>query len=293
MKTSSLVFFGFCCFLLIVIFYHPRLISAHEEGIQWLSVNGKAITDNTTQNPSKLSWDSHIAIGEFNADEPIEFKANAVVLEKKVKQNSEDFKIVWTIDEEELEGSLINKVFEETGNYTVQMKVIKNSDGTELESETFMITVGDLPDAPIILVNGLYNGDGIYNIKRKDILTFGIQNPNDTYTYIWDLSEEDLVFGGSAEKRFGSTKLPAYIILRSTDTKTNVFRDSYIRLETEDAPEYEVVMPPIKIDDDAPILTTTETNTGINPVLPFSAAVFVIIMGTYLVVKSIRKVSRK
>lgn len=273
-------------------------MSAHDPlGEKWIMVNNeKDISENPIPNPSILQWGEHVSNKTFNAGEEINFAVDTNIISTTLEIETDDLFIQWEFLNDQGEtmrkdfGANISHTFQSTSNYFLKIEVYNS--GKLILHDSLMIVVGEMPKADKIQVSNANSVKDaiIYNISRNKEITFEVVNPDTAnYSYTWDLGDGHKIEGVSASKVFRITKMPAYIILRKTDIKTNIFSDSYIRLESDDPQEFEVVMPPVKMD--------SESQSNIDPTINIPTAlillsVLVVSVIAFFVFKKFKKPER-
>jgi len=99
------------------------------------------------------------------------------------------------------------------------------------------------------------------NIDRTKTYTFSIKDSDiQNYTYQWELGDADLHSDLRLNKSFPNTNFPSYIFLRTTNKSTNVYADSYLKLDSSMDKGFKVQMPPdIAALNNSPINNTSYT----------------------------------
>lgn len=285
-------------FLLTNIFYHNNLI-AHDTGEKWIQIDGKSnvIIDNPIQNPSRLPWAEHFINRQFKEAQIIKFEVDKNVIKDRFSLSEDSFEVKWEIEGvETLAQNEFSKGFK-TGNYFLTVSLIDKVSQQIIDSEQIMFVVGKAPEQANVFLNGTKTPNSIYKISRDENIVFSIDTPGENFNYTWDLADQEIKEGITAEKVFKDTKLPAYVILRKFDMTTNIFTDTVIRLESDEVPTFVVQTPAVKVNETPLNIQTIDyvvaiSKPAINPVLPFSLIFFVIIVGFYTLKRLYRNSKR-
>lgn len=221
-------------------------VSAHSTLQGTITINGNYIIELETPPPSKLPWIEHVNRNEIRPNQPTIFRLDEQRITEIFKETGISYS--WEIEKVgKFTTPVVTVSFPATGAYVVDLKILKGEE--ILTEEEIMVQVGTLPRAAkIILANESSEAkivNSILIISRSETYTFKVDYPNiDKYTYSWDLGDRDVVEGVEVSKRFETTLLPAYVVLRTTEIDTSTYRDDYIRVESKLDFENGVPKPP-------------------------------------------------
>ncbi|MEP7103692.1 MAG: hypothetical protein ABI721_03220 [Candidatus Dojkabacteria bacterium] len=264
MRENSLRLYTkiFIIILALLVFSPFYKISAHNAtSSPWLYINSQAITEddeNPTPNPSKLKWGEHYLTQQFNPGDTLEVQVdkNVIVRDLEVKESSiiEHFDLTLPDNSVKTFKDNFSESLSSTGNYFLDVKVSKNT-GEELILESVMFIVGNKIEQSKFKVNGteidITSAAPTFLLNNDFNLVFEVINPeNNKYNYQWDLGTSQIKEGDRVEYNFETAKIPIYVVLRTTDKSTDIFIDSFVRIDSDSENVFKIPAPPVKVPDD-------------------------------------------
>lgn len=260
-------FFSFFILLFITLSYHSFQTFAHDDKNSKIIVSS---ADTLIENPIPLTKNlergEHILNRVLDVGEELTF-----TFESRLKFN----KIEWGLpDSTKSNEQKITKKFASKGNYFFYIKAFNDKDEI-LFNDSFMIQVGEVKDNTIILVDGEKNENNIFQVKRGSTLSFSVEKPSNEMKYYWDFGDREVVEGSTVIKQFNDEKFPLYIIIRAKNISTNIFRDTFIRLENDEESPFIVNTPMVKENS---FITSSSNLNDLSGLLIFSSISFLIVI---------------
>ena len=260
----------FLIILIIVslVVYHPQIIRAHEiTKDPWIYINDQILEENETEKPYHLVWPSHVLENSFKTGEDIKvkiqqstifeaFSASSITAEwqselaaktdsDKVTLNSNSI----SINDDKIylfKGLEFTLNYAKTGSYIVFVTIYDQND-KKIIDESLGINVGDPIQPSNFQVNGVKSDQAEAMVSRIELTALNVISPdNSKYRYQWDLLDGVIKEGAIVSKNFIDSNLPAYVVLRTIDKTTNIYSDSYLRVDSADPPRFKVYTPPIE-----------------------------------------------
>jgi hypothetical protein len=229
-------------------------VAAHQITTEpWLLVNGEK-TRNYNDIPKTigLPWGEHEIEESFSPEEKIDMAININSFEEDLGIANEELFTTWqVIDGDFYEGNKVELSFPQTGNYILEVEIIDLSRDQSIFADTVMLTVGEIPAAPLIEVEGVLvepdtsTENRFFDTDRQEEMKFKVVDADlEKYIYVWEMGNGEIVEGIEARRVFQSDKLPTYVVLRKTDRQTNTFSENYVRIDSDVEPANKVQTPP-------------------------------------------------
>lgn len=226
-------------------------VHAHEiSEEEWFLVNDEAVLEiNPSPFASKLENPEHIIRGSFDANENINFKINREVLgyESNIETRWIVGKVMFTGDE-------FIYSFPATGSFVITLEFFDTQKEEIFNEDEILIHIGDQQVGQSFSINGQTIDSSedlqIVEVSRSQNTSLTVLNSDaNKYLYQWDYSDGVIVEDTEASVNFANVRLPAYVILRSINKETNVWADTFVRIESSENQEFEVQMPAAPTQD--------------------------------------------
>lgn len=277
--------------LSLILFLPITKIAAHSPtDSPWLYINEVAVIvemENKIPNPSKLDWGEHVFSGELKKNENLKPTVDLDVIERDLEVEKSNISMVFTLKNpdgnEETFTEFFTKKLELTGNYFLEILLERKDNKKEIISESIMLVVGDKEEPSVIKVNGevIDNTSAAprYYVTDNYNLKFEINNPGD-YNYTWDLGTGETKDGSAFEYSFDKAKIPVYVVLRKQNKATNVFVESYVRIDSQRENTFGIPRPPVKIPDEV-------ANTNSFPIIAVVVVITLIVLsiGAFVILR--------
>ncbi|MFS8130580.1 MAG: hypothetical protein ACMG57_01235 [Candidatus Dojkabacteria bacterium] len=280
-KTSVII-------LALILFLPIAKLLAHDvTKSPWIFINTIPITEemeNPIPNTSKLDWGEHIFTGEVSVGDNLQVKIDREVISKDLDvefsniATSYEFKHSNGVEEKFVED--FSEKLTELGNYFIDVKLTRKDNGVEIVDESIMLIVGDKFEPSQFTVNGtsvdFTKVAPTYDVTGNLNLKFSVLNQVNKYSYIWDFGTGETKEGAEVEYSFDKAKIPVYVVLRTIDKSTNIFSDSFVRLDSPKQNTFEIPRPPVKIPNPTNFGLPDE-NIGIKFIIGIFSAVLIIV----------------
>lgn len=275
-------------FLFSILYTKNNIVHAHSlfPGNFATINNEDVLTANTSPEPLSLEWSEHISLKNYQVDQQLKIKANIEGYRSVFKYSDNDIDYIWKLpDGTEQKGDEAIFTSDKTGTFIIYFRVFDKSKNSVLWDEDFSFNIGENASKVDLIVNGekidksAHPAYRTIKIDRFIDNTFEISNPNSNYSYNWDFPDGETYTDLKVTRKFENTKIPSYIIVRATDKNTNVYDDTYIRLESDQEQKNVVQRPPAPSN----LPAITEENT-VNPaiiVIPISIVLMILIFAFY------------
>lgn len=235
-------------------------VSAHSIfEVNPVTVNSKnLIEENSIPKPSKLPGADHILKESLTVNTEYEFKIDTKSVEETLVIKPENLNLEWYVNAGKVSTQPVFKhQFLDTGVYFLEYSILDEKEIVSID--TVMIVVGEPVSAGQIVFDGVKQEEGIYDVKRDANYTLSVNDADSAnYVYAWDLGNGEVIEAASHTLDFSKFELPSYILLRKMDRATNVYVDSYIRVEGEGEPDFSVVTPAAPVPGAANNASKTE-----------------------------------
>lgn len=188
--------------------------------------------------------------------------------------------------------NIFNFSFNNTGTYELSIELYR-SNGAAITKENYIISVGPNETASDILINNIIQSQDVIKLQGNETLTFDSNTDANKYTYEWGNNSDIYSLDKSFELNLaGLGRKPDYMVLRTINKETNVFKDSFIYFDYSNSTEY-VINPPVEqnqsgynVSPPEVILDTGSNLTIILSLLGFTFLVSLIAFGMFRFVKS-------
>lgn len=269
-KNSLRLYKTFIFILALILFLPIPKLSAHDvTKSPWLFINEIPITEemeNPIPNTSKLDWGEHVFSKELQKGDEVKVSIDreVIVSDLDVAEGNiqTSYKLKQPNGTANEQSSDFAQKLNDSGNYFLDVKLSRKDNGEEILVESVMIVVGSSPDPSKFKINGneidFSKAAPTYDVTDNLNLKFTVTNPESNNSYIWDLGTGETKEGIEINYSFEKAKIPVYVILRTTDKGSNVFSDSFVRLDSPKENNFQIPRPPVKIPDSD--LTTSNDN---------------------------------
>lgn len=225
-------------------------IAAHTS-TSWLAMsNGLSLKDYSAPTPVNLPVRELILSRNIAQGEVVKFTIRP---EELADLTQGEVSATWRLsDGREFNGREVEIPFSQTGSYFLDVDLMEVSTKKVHATEGIMLQVGSDARNPEIKIDGetidAETGLLAKEVVRSRAVSFVVVDPDDDYEYSWDFLDTVVSDSASASHSFYKTKLPGYVLLRSTNKTTRVYTDTFIRIDSKDPPGFEINMPPAPRD---------------------------------------------